>query len=136
VNFEAHSKESFLPLAKVMPRPIEKQVTDSKWPQLRLKYKNDAITLWVDVPQSLTCELVTPAHDAASRKRRIMAYDPKNPASIFEEDNLAQFAAGLTNTYALRHGLGGDPGREDVGVCMVALEDTRQEFERTPEDQL
>jgi hypothetical protein len=65
-----------------------------------------------------------------------MAYDPKNPASIFEEDNLAQFAAGLTNAYALRHGLGGDPWREDVGVCMVALEDTRQEFERTSEGQL
>ena len=67
VNFDAHSKESFLTLAKVMPRPFEKGVTDSKWPQLRLKYRNDAITLWVDVSQSLACELVTPAQPAVYR---------------------------------------------------------------------
>ena len=73
VHFDAHSKESFLALAKVMPRPFEKGVTDSKWPQLRLKYKNDAITLWVDVPQSLTCELVTPAHDAVYKCEPILS---------------------------------------------------------------
>jgi hypothetical protein len=55
-----------------------------------------------------------------------MAYDPKNPASIFEGDNLEQFAAGLTNAYALKRGLGGEPCREDVGVCMVALTDGEQ----------
>jgi hypothetical protein len=58
----------------------------------------------------------------------VMAYDPKRPESIFDGDNLLQFAAGLTNAYALRHGLGGDPGRDDVGVCMCALEDARQEL--------
>jgi len=55
-----------------------------------------------------------------------MPYDPKRPESIFEGDNLAQFAAGLNNAYALKHGLGGEPGREDVGVCMVALTDGEQ----------
>ena len=55
-----------------------------------------------------------------------MPYDPKNPATIFEGDNLAQFAQGLTNAYALKHGLGGDPGREDVGVCMVTLSDAEK----------
>jgi hypothetical protein len=55
-----------------------------------------------------------------------MAYDPKRPESIFDGDNLAQFAAGLLNASMLRQGLGGEPGREDVGVCMVALTDGEQ----------
>jgi len=41
-----------------------------------------------------------------------MAYDPKRPESIFDGDNLLRFAAGLQNAYALKHKLGGDPGRE------------------------
>jgi hypothetical protein len=53
-----------------------------------------------------------------------MAYDPKRPASIFDGDNLVHFAAGLANAYRLKYGMaGGEPGREDVGVCMVALAD-------------
>jgi len=70
VSFTHHTKESFLAMARVMPRPIEKQVTDSN---LRLKYKNEAITLWVDVPQSLTCVLITPAHDAVYRCEPILS---------------------------------------------------------------
>ena len=73
VNFDASSKESFLAVAKAMPRPIEKEVTDSRWPQLRLKYKNDAITLWADVAQSLSCELVTPTHDAVYKCEPILS---------------------------------------------------------------
>jgi hypothetical protein len=56
-----------------------------------------------------------------------MAYDPKRPESIFEGDNLFQFAIGLNNAYQLKHGIGdADPFREDVGVCMVALGDAQQ----------
>ena len=52
-----------------------------------------------------------------------MAYDPKSPSSIFDGDNLFQFAIGLNNAYKLKAGLGGDVDRPDLGVCMVALED-------------
>jgi hypothetical protein len=55
-----------------------------------------------------------------------MAYDPKLPGSIFDGDNLLQFVIGLNNAYALKHGLGGEPGRDDVGVCMCALADGEQ----------
>jgi hypothetical protein len=56
-----------------------------------------------------------------------MAYDPKRPESIFDGDNLKQFAAGLANAYRLKHGMAGvEPGRDDVGVCMVALTDGEQ----------
>ena len=65
LNFSNHAKDSFLALAGVMPRPINKSVTDSSFqPELRLKYTTAAITLWVSVPQSLTCTLVTPAQPA------------------------------------------------------------------------
>ena len=53
-----------------------------------------------------------------------MSYDPKNPASIFEGDNLIDFMQGLQNAYKLRHGIeGGDLGRDDVGFHMAALGD-------------
>ena len=51
-------------------------------------------------------------------------YDPKNPPSIFDGDNLVQFLTGMNNAYALKHGLGGTLDREDVGICMKALSDT------------
>ena len=57
-------------------------------------------------------------------------YGPKKPVSIFDGDNLAQFAAGLLNASMLRQGLGGDPGRADVGTCMVVLSDTENEQQR------
>ena len=51
-------------------------------------------------------------------------YDPRNPASIFEGDNLLQFMQGLHNAQRLRLGIdGGDLSRDDVGVCMTALSD-------------
>jgi hypothetical protein len=47
-----------------------------------------------------------------------MPYDPRNPASIFEGDNLRQFARGLSHAQAI--GAVGEL-RDDTGVCMVAL---------------
>jgi hypothetical protein len=60
-------------------------------------------------------------------------YDPRRPASIFEGDNVAQFAMGLNNAYALKHKLGGDVTRPDVGACMVALADAEASLDQ-PED--
>ncbi len=48
-------------------------------------------------------------------------YDPKRPESIFEADNLFQFAVGLNNAAALRLGVGGDLSRPDLGLCMKAI---------------
>lgn len=59
-----------------------------------------------------------------------MPYDPRNPASLFEGDNLLGFMSGLNNAYALKHNLpSGDLGRDDVGVCMSALSDAERELE-------
>lgn len=55
-----------------------------------------------------------------------MAYDPKRPATIFDDDNLTQFMAGLTNAYALRNGIGGTLDRDDIGVCMKAISDEEE----------
>jgi hypothetical protein len=59
-----------------------------------------------------------------------MAYDPRNPMSIFEGDNAFEFLNGLSNAAAIKLGTGGDPFRPDVGVCMVALEAADQIRER------
>ena len=54
-------------------------------------------------------------------------FDPRNPVSIFEGDNLLQFMQGLHNAQRLRLGIdGGDLSRDDVGVCMKALSDAEE----------
>ena len=58
-----------------------------------------------------------------------MAYDPKNPASIFDGDNLFQFACGLNNAQAIKLGVGGDVSRPDLGTCMVAISDAEKTLE-------
>lgn len=58
-------------------------------------------------------------------------YNPKNPASIFEGDNLMDFMQGLQNAYKLRHGIdGGDLSRDDVGFHMKSLSDAEETLTR------
>ncbi len=61
-----------------------------------------------------------------------MPFDPTRPESIFEGNNLFDFACGLSNAATLRLGTGGDPFRHDVGVCMKALGDANAELKRRP----
>jgi len=52
-----------------------------------------------------------------------MAYDPRNPISIFDGDNAFEFMKGLSNAASIKLGTGGDPFRPDLGVCMQALDE-------------
>jgi hypothetical protein len=59
-----------------------------------------------------------------------MPYDPRNPMSLLDGNNLLDFANGLNNAYCLKMKLpAGDPFREDVGVCTTALSEAEQELE-------
>lgn len=75
IHMSHHDKESFLSAARNMPRPFIKEVTPSSYPELRLKYKTDAIHFWNCVPQSLTCELVEPAKPAVYRCDPILSLE-------------------------------------------------------------
>jgi hypothetical protein len=57
-------------------------------------------------------------------------YDPKNPASIFEGDNLWQLACGISNAHNIKKGYGGDVTRPDLGISMCLLSDAEQELQR------
>lgn len=69
VHFYGISKEPFLSLARLLPRPLNKavEVGDEKYRRIHVQY--DSPAMWIDasVPQSLTCELIEPAKPAIYR---------------------------------------------------------------------
>ena len=44
-----------------------------------------------------------------------------SPLDIFTPEGLRRTMDGINNAYLLKHNLGGDPFREDVGRSMVAV---------------
>jgi hypothetical protein len=66
MHFSHHSKDPFLALARLMPRPMKKQIRT--WahsaPDLSLTYDSPTLHIGSSIPQSLTCTLVKPAQEA------------------------------------------------------------------------
>lgn len=76
IHFYGYDKNSFLALARMLPRPLKKFVRDpedAKWARVHLEYNSDALTIDCSIPQSLTCELVTPAKPAVYRCAPILS---------------------------------------------------------------
>jgi hypothetical protein len=59
-----YEKDSFLAVARAMPRPVKKGETNYSIPEINLRYKSNAIDFYVSIPKSLTCEIVEPAKPA------------------------------------------------------------------------
>jgi hypothetical protein len=68
-HYVANEKDMFTALAKLMPRPIKKSITGEggSMPRIDLTYQTSAITIYTQIPQSATCELVEPAKPAVYR---------------------------------------------------------------------
>lgn len=61
-------KGSFISIAKILPRPFKKTVDNlGNNPIIDIQYQSDSITVYAQIPQSLTCELVEPAKPAVYR---------------------------------------------------------------------
>lgn len=67
VYMPSDSKESFLTIAKSLPRPAKKAVTGSSNPEISVNYDNNIMKAWTTIAQSLTCELIEPAKPAVYR---------------------------------------------------------------------
>ena len=63
-HYGEKDKGSFLSIAKLIPRPFKKSVTDGSYPNIDIEYESKAIRIYAQIPQSLTCKLVTPAKPA------------------------------------------------------------------------
>lgn len=57
-------KETFLALAKILPRPLTKKYTET---DVFLEYRNDAIDVSAQISRNKVCELVEPAKPAVYR---------------------------------------------------------------------
>jgi hypothetical protein len=64
-HYSGSEKASFISIAKMMPRPFRKVVdTLTTNPVLDIQYSSSAITIYAQIPQSLTCKLIEPAKAA------------------------------------------------------------------------
>ncbi len=79
VCFSCREREQILGLAKLMPRPFEKEYPGK---EIRLKYRTESINLWVDAPRAVTCRLVTPAREAVYDCEPLLS--PDEDASLTE----------------------------------------------------
>lgn len=76
VFFHAYEKDEFLAIARLMPRPIKKSVSDAgddRWARVRVEYISPAMDVDASVPQSKTCELIEPAKPAVYRCAPILS---------------------------------------------------------------
>lgn len=76
VSFYCSGKEEFMTVARLLPRPLKKRVSDpddQRWARVRISYANQAIDVQASVPQYLTCELVAPAKPAVYRCAPILS---------------------------------------------------------------
>jgi hypothetical protein len=70
ISFHGYSKDEFMAIARLLPRPLRKNVDepeDPKWARVRVSHKNPALDVDASVPQSLTCQLIEPAKPAVYR---------------------------------------------------------------------
>src|SRR5260221_520492 len=70
IHFYGYEKNKFLALARMLPRPLKKSVSDPesiRWARVHLQYDSDALCIDCSIPQSLTCELIAPAKPAVYR---------------------------------------------------------------------
>lgn len=61
------SKQAFMNLARLMPRPLVKSLSYGDKPDRVLTYESPALRIVASIPQSLTCELIAPATPAVYR---------------------------------------------------------------------
>lgn len=76
VYFYCDAKDEFLAVARLLPRPLAKRVTDAddhKWARVRIEYQSPALDVDASIPQSLTCELLEPAKPAVYRCAPILS---------------------------------------------------------------
>ncbi len=69
-HWSADAKESFLNIAKVMPRPFEKVYGAEK---LRIENKSPALWVYSEIVRSAACELVEPAKPAVYKCEPILS---------------------------------------------------------------
>lgn len=75
ILFSADDKDSFLRIARSIPRPFKKSIDgeDTRWPEITVTHETETAYIWAKVPQSLTCELVEPAKPAVYRCEPILS---------------------------------------------------------------
>jgi hypothetical protein len=77
-HYGESEKESFLAVAKALPRPFTKEYKDN---DVRLEYESRGVNIFVKINQSAICRLVTPARPAE--------YECEPLLSLEEEESLA-----------------------------------------------
>ena len=88
MHFSTQTKDQFLAVAGVIPRPFKKSVVgeNGAYPQIEIKHDTDNVCIWALVLQSLTCTLVEPAKPAVYKCDPILSED--------EDAKLAKMEAG------------------------------------------
>jgi hypothetical protein len=82
-GYAENRKECFIALAKVLPRPLVKNYEDGLYPDLKLEYKSDNLSLAAAIPRSEVCEIIEPARPAKYHCPSIFTTE--------EESDLGQF---------------------------------------------
>ncbi len=84
ISFYGYEKESFLATARLLPRPLKKNIEDREksWARVKVECLGfKAIDVNVSIPQSLTCELVEPAQPAVYRCEPILSEEEESMVS-------------------------------------------------------
>jgi len=63
-SYGDNKKERFVALAKVLPRPLKKEYGDGPYPELKLEFSNESISVLSVIPRSEVCEIIEPARPA------------------------------------------------------------------------
>lgn len=85
VSFYCHEKAQFLNVARLMPRPLRKEVDESSpsYPRLRLRYEvANTIAIHASILQADTCILIRPAIAAVYQCDPILSLDEEEAISL------------------------------------------------------
>jgi len=82
-GYAKNNKECFIALAKVLPRPLVKNYEDGEYPQLKLEYESDNLSLMAVIPRSEVCEIVEPARPAKYHCPSIFTTDEEAALGLF-----------------------------------------------------
>lgn len=66
VSFHCNTKEEFLNVARLLPRPLQKSIDSPgrNFARYQLEYLSPTMDVHCSVPQSTTCKLIRPAQPA------------------------------------------------------------------------
>lgn len=138
----APSKDAFIELAKVLPKPYMKKPNDQ---ELILEYVSEGMDVRASIERSQVCELVEPARPAVYRCEPLLSDDEDAeitgldpiPAPVVEDAVVEAISLGdiAASTFAEEVGEGAGPLTPEELDRIVETETGPEPLEATPEQQ-